>query len=424
MISTRTIGSGVSQVTPINLGIQLLAENTSINRSLNNWTPLGGNSAINNPLLDTLVTHPIKALARVAIRKKLSRLYRPAKNLNRVGNVVSCFHRRNTTQEKLVMQAQQLDFLAMTPPGDFHRVGSMGETIHDRVRTLRAAMGSSMQDVAAAVGAKAYQTVQQWEDKKSAPSRKRVPLLATFFGVTVEYLETGACSSPGKAILAGMQHTGISTSELAAHLGVAEIEIYRWISGGRAIRQELLSRLASKLQMMVEEFDESLPGPYAALPPHAQSIKDAIDSTKPGGMAPPERVAEAIAALLEMTGYHPQILGTKDNLADKLMGKFSPSSNEIADIHDGIIAALSSMSVSGADPRKRPETFAKLVTDGIAHKRDTPSSEEVQHSDANPVAVPRKPSGHTHLGNAPRTRWSANEKKAANGTEGGTGGTT
>lgn len=126
MISTRTIGSGVSQVTPINLGIQLLAENTSINRSLNNWTPLGGNSAINNPLLDTLVTHPIKALTRVAIRKKLSRLYRPAKNLNRVGNVVSCFHRRNTTQEKLVMQVQQLDFLAMTPPGDFHRVGSMG----------------------------------------------------------------------------------------------------------------------------------------------------------------------------------------------------------------------------------------------------------------------------------------------------------
>lgn len=44
-------------------------------------------------------------------------------------------------------------------------------TIHARLKRLRAASGLSMQALAAAVGLRAWQAVQQWENGETAPRR-------------------------------------------------------------------------------------------------------------------------------------------------------------------------------------------------------------------------------------------------------------
>ncbi len=47
-------------------------------------------------------------------------------------------------------------------------------TIHARLKRLRAASGLSMQALAAAVGLRAWQAVQQWENGETAPRRDRL----------------------------------------------------------------------------------------------------------------------------------------------------------------------------------------------------------------------------------------------------------
>lgn len=48
-----------------------------------------------------------------------------------------------------------------------------------------------MEKVAELVGVKAWQTVQQWENGNTAPSRKRLEKVAEVLGVTPEYLSQG-----------------------------------------------------------------------------------------------------------------------------------------------------------------------------------------------------------------------------------------
>lgn len=64
-------------------------------------------------------------------------------------------------------------------------------TIHDRIKAARVAKELSMEKVAELVGVKAWQTVQQWENGNTAPSRKRLEKVAEVLGVTPEYLSQG-----------------------------------------------------------------------------------------------------------------------------------------------------------------------------------------------------------------------------------------
>ena len=64
-------------------------------------------------------------------------------------------------------------------------------TIHGRIKAARIAKGLSMEQLAELVGIKAWQTVQQWENGSTAPSRKRLSTVAETLGVTAEYLLNG-----------------------------------------------------------------------------------------------------------------------------------------------------------------------------------------------------------------------------------------
>ncbi|WP_368640450.1 XRE family transcriptional regulator [Castellaniella ginsengisoli] len=64
-------------------------------------------------------------------------------------------------------------------------------SIHERIKAARLAKGLSMEALAPLVGVKAYQTVQQWENGSTAPSRKRLERVANVLGTTVEYLLQG-----------------------------------------------------------------------------------------------------------------------------------------------------------------------------------------------------------------------------------------
>lgn len=88
-------------------------------------------------------------------------------------------------QEKLAMQespAVPQESLVYIFPGM--------ETIHDRIHRLREARGLSMEQLASAVGV-SWQTVQQWENGKTAPKRTRQTLVADALGVTVHELVAG-----------------------------------------------------------------------------------------------------------------------------------------------------------------------------------------------------------------------------------------
>lgn len=69
------------------------------------------------------------------------------------------------------------------------------DTIHTRIKRLRGEAGLSMQALAAAVGLKAWQAVQQWENGETAPSRARLPKVAKALSTTPEYLLSGVIQS-------------------------------------------------------------------------------------------------------------------------------------------------------------------------------------------------------------------------------------
>jgi len=64
------------------------------------------------------------------------------------------------------------------------------ETIHARIAALRKGKGLSMQGLAKLVGV-SYQTVQQWENGKSAPKRTRLERVASILGVTPQEIVAG-----------------------------------------------------------------------------------------------------------------------------------------------------------------------------------------------------------------------------------------
>lgn len=88
-------------------------------------------------------------------------------------------------QEKLAMQENP----AMT---QVNLVGNLARmsTIHLRIKRLREAKGLSMEQLADAVSV-SWQTVQQWENGKTAPQRKRLGAVASALGTSAEYLLLG-----------------------------------------------------------------------------------------------------------------------------------------------------------------------------------------------------------------------------------------
>lgn len=71
----------------------------------------------------------------------------------------------------------------------------MSDTIHMRIKALRESLGMSMEDLAAAVGLRSWQSVQQWENGKTAPNRSRLGRVAKVLKTTNEYLVSGVSAS-------------------------------------------------------------------------------------------------------------------------------------------------------------------------------------------------------------------------------------
>jgi transcriptional regulator with XRE-family HTH domain len=62
--------------------------------------------------------------------------------------------------------------------------------IHEKILDLRTRQNMSQQNLADAIGV-SYQTVQQWENGKTAPSRKRLDAVAKALNTSAEYLLFG-----------------------------------------------------------------------------------------------------------------------------------------------------------------------------------------------------------------------------------------
>lgn len=72
-------------------------------------------------------------------------------------------------------------------------------SIHEAIKAYRLALGWSHERLAAEVSKReglpkplAWQTVQQWENAKSAPARKRLPFVADALGISVDELNARA----------------------------------------------------------------------------------------------------------------------------------------------------------------------------------------------------------------------------------------
>lgn len=64
-------------------------------------------------------------------------------------------------------------------------------TIHQRLKEARIAKKLTMKELARLVGVDSYQTIQQWENGKSAPKRDRMEVVAEALGVAQEWLLFG-----------------------------------------------------------------------------------------------------------------------------------------------------------------------------------------------------------------------------------------
>lgn len=92
-------------------------------------------------------------------------------------------------------------------------------TIHRRIKELRENLGLSMEALATIVGV-TWQTVQQWENGKTAPSRKRIPEVAGALNTTQEYLLFGDLPNQGKEQTGRQGSSDVRGSPEGAHAAV------------------------------------------------------------------------------------------------------------------------------------------------------------------------------------------------------------
>lgn len=64
-------------------------------------------------------------------------------------------------------------------------------TIHNRIKERRLALKMSMEQLAEMAGYKSWQTVQQWENGRTAPNRNKLSRVAEALKTTVGYLQYG-----------------------------------------------------------------------------------------------------------------------------------------------------------------------------------------------------------------------------------------
>lgn len=99
-------------------------------------------------------------------------------------------------------------------------------SIHSRIKDKRLALGLSMEDLAKKVDVKSWQTVQQWENGTTGPSRKRVALVADALMVSQAWLLTGEVQGAG-ANTTSMQSAGagsvVGTIPRAIDPAIAEV---------------------------------------------------------------------------------------------------------------------------------------------------------------------------------------------------------
>lgn len=98
----------------------------------------------------------------------------------------------NLAMQEYLASSSTLDFLASTQDRLVNKVSLMN--IHDRIKSAREQKGMSMEQLGSIVGV-SWQTVQQWENGKTAPKRKRLDAVADALGVSVEQLVIGDESS-------------------------------------------------------------------------------------------------------------------------------------------------------------------------------------------------------------------------------------
>lgn len=75
-------------------------------------------------------------------------------------------------------------------------------TIHQRIKSLRETLGLSMEQLAERVSV-SWQTVQQWENGKTAPKRARLEAVAQALGTSAEYLAVGQAVTPNDSMAEG-----------------------------------------------------------------------------------------------------------------------------------------------------------------------------------------------------------------------------
>ncbi|SIT28219.1 Phage repressor protein C, contains Cro/C1-type HTH and peptisase s24 domains [Achromobacter sp. MFA1 R4] len=84
-------------------------------------------------------------------------------------------------------------------------------TIHKRIKDLREKLGLSMEQLAERVPV-SWQTVQQWENGKTAPKRARLEAVAKALNTTSEYLAVGAAKHLGADEFVAVRHLGVRLS--------------------------------------------------------------------------------------------------------------------------------------------------------------------------------------------------------------------
>lgn len=99
-------------------------------------------------------------------------------------------------QECIAAQDQKQLFFAMPPKPLATKLQGMGD-IHERIRAKREALGLSAEALGQAIGV-SRQTVQQWENRSTAPSRRHLPAVAAALQCSEEFLVAGpASNAPG-----------------------------------------------------------------------------------------------------------------------------------------------------------------------------------------------------------------------------------
>lgn len=99
-------------------------------------------------------------------------------------------------------------------------------TIHKRIKDLREKLGLSMEQLAERVPV-SWQTVQQWENGKTAPKRARLEAVAKALNTTPEYLAVGPVTDPDSDEFVAITRLDVRLSAGHGEIVLSEDEMTR-----------------------------------------------------------------------------------------------------------------------------------------------------------------------------------------------------